>query len=1581
MRRRTRPVAATRLGLIAALAVACAFASTLAAPAPDLRAQTPDPPRSAGTPGAVIASGTAEVATAAATAVPSGIGTPPLVISQSSGSGPPEAHTVTVDPAANGMTVSQEAAGALVVTDGIPTADEAVIVQFKGAPLGQARGRGANALAGAARQIASERAQFNRDLPGAAGRSVAVRRDFHEVLDGAAVTVPHGAVDRLRALPYVAAVYPDAQVHVADDASNAVIQAPEAWSAGFTGAGETIAVIDTGIDYTRPDLGGCFGPGCKVKAGFDLINNDPNPMDDHGHGTHVAGIAAANGVMRGVAPDATLLAYKALDVNGVGSESTIIAAIEMAVDPDGDPATGDGADVINLSLGGPGSADDAISQAVDTAVNDGVVVAVAAGNSGPAYNSIESPGTAADAITVAASDGAAAIASFSSRGAQFGAVKPDVAAPGVGIVSTVPTGTCRLCDPSGYRSLTGTSMATPHVAGAAADILSAHPDWTPALVKASLMTTGIVLPGVDSATQGSGVIQLDAAINAPLLIVPARLDFGIDGGAAGSYTASRSIVVSNMTDANTTLTCATSFPTPGVAATCLPAQVTVMSGGIGTFTAQISVDATQVPFLQASPYAYAGNFTVSAPGDTATIPASFQRAHVIDLTFDVPTGGGWVHNGPAFFRAAIPAGVTHADIVVPGDGAYDVMVQFPGFVDAQGAEAERFVVHPGVVVQGSGATTIRSTEAVYRLGAALSVTPYRAFGSASWAFFLGYKSDDVLEYPAFVTYASTFTPVGPPSIAAYVNCLPADYRVEIAVHADESASRSWTADRAWQAACATDNRAYAPADFTRFQYDYTHVIAPGSTVTPIRYRCANLEFVYLCYGFEAEVPIPLTQADEEFETPEMLPGSVWGSMNHDVTTDGFGSTELAWPPYADVSADRHLRLNAEGDYGQFPFIVPDGNLRVGLGPRILWTSASASVTDQTGATYNVDAFGAGRDQFGSYFRDACPSLHFVPDPGNAVSSCNVGEPNLSATLPIGVFTYAGTGPGGAVGGSRVTNFLTDAFTPPVGDVSVGEVRILVGGVPVDALDPGEPADIVAQVTSTQGIGWDCPVPVTIDASTDNGASWMSLPVTQTGHDFTAPFPTGLPTSVRFVSVRVKGTMLCTGGPIVRSAELDVLPAVVIKSADSDGDGMDDTYEAAHRCLDPAVADAGADPDSDGVINLLEFEHATDPCSGDTDGDGTPDKVEVHYGCLDPLVPNPLDADADGLNNVAEVALGTDPCNPDTDGDGLLDGTEAKSTVCNPLIPDPADADGDGLSNTLEMSDGGYTNACNADTNGDGLPDGIAALGPCLNTTAPNDPAADADGDGLSNVAEAQRGTDPCAADSNGDGVPDGTPPVGCDPDNQADPAADPDGDGLTNAEEAQLGSDPCNADSDGDGLADGAEAAAPCLHPLTPDDPTADPDDDGVATRLEIQFRLNPCAADTDADTLTDGFESLAACLDPSAPNDPGADLDGDGLTNLVESADGSDPCSADADGDGYSDPQEIALHANPNVFCPAMRADLNEDAKVNLLDLSMLASTFGEAVPPASPRFDQNADGKINLLDLSRSASVFGQSIAAACP
>ncbi|WP_144127886.1 S8 family serine peptidase [Catellatospora sichuanensis] len=294
-------------------------------------------------------------------------------------------------------------------------------------------------------------------------------------------------------------IWLDRKVSASLDSSVPAIGAPAAWSAGFDGAGTKVAVLDTGYDAAHPDLAG------RVVAEQNFTYTWK--IDDFdGHGTHVASTiagsgAASQGRSRGVAPSAQLLVGKVLDDYGHGQTSWIIAGMEWAV--------AQGADVVNMSLGSESpDCTDPLAVAVEhLAATSGALFVVAAGNAGPGRSTVSSPGCAPSVLTVGAVDDKGATAQFSSRGAVAGGgrSKPDLAAPGVAIMAAKAGGN----GDNAYTALSGTSMAAPHVAGAAAILAQQHPDWTPARIKAALVSAAH--PRTASRVQEQGAGMLDVA--------------------------------------------------------------------------------------------------------------------------------------------------------------------------------------------------------------------------------------------------------------------------------------------------------------------------------------------------------------------------------------------------------------------------------------------------------------------------------------------------------------------------------------------------------------------------------------------------------------------------------------------------------------------------------------------------------------------------------------------------------------------------------------------------------------------------------------------------------------------------------------------------------------------------------------------------------------------------------------------------------------------------------------------------------------------------------------------------------------
>ncbi|MFD0899017.1 S8 family peptidase [Actinomadura sediminis] len=295
------------------------------------------------------------------------------------------------------------------------------------------------------------------------------------------------------------------------------VGAPAAWRAGLTGEGAKVAVLDTGVDAGHPDLEGRI-------AETKNFSESPDATDRQGHGTHVAATvagtgAASSGERKGVAPDARLLIGKVLGDDGYGTDSSVIAGMEWAAPR---------ADVVNMSLGGaPTDGTDPLSLALDDLTREhGTLFVVAAGNEG-GIEAVGSPGTAAAALTVGAVDARDRLAEFSSRGPVGNTAKPEVVAPGVDIVAARADGTA-LGTPldADYTKLSGTSMAAPHVAGAAALLAAKHPGWGPARLKAALAGTADPATGGDAYERGAGRIDAGEAARTPVLAERGVVDLG-----------------------------------------------------------------------------------------------------------------------------------------------------------------------------------------------------------------------------------------------------------------------------------------------------------------------------------------------------------------------------------------------------------------------------------------------------------------------------------------------------------------------------------------------------------------------------------------------------------------------------------------------------------------------------------------------------------------------------------------------------------------------------------------------------------------------------------------------------------------------------------------------------------------------------------------------------------------------------------------------------------------------------------------------------------------------------------------------
>jgi subtilisin family serine protease len=557
--------------------------------------------------------------------------------------------------------------------------------------------------------------------------SARIRWRYSIVANGFAVVVPHSQLDELAAVPGVARVWPNIRYHALRTVGGPEqIGADKLWGASFATAGNgmKIGIIDDGLQATHP----YFNPaGFAYPAGFPKgqtqfttpkvivqrtfappspsYANANTPFDPKQsfHATHVAGIAAGNHgtnaggtAISGVAPNAYLGNYKALtiptpDFGLDGNSAEIAAAIDAAVS--------DGMDVINLSLGEPEiePTRDIVVTAINRAAAAGVVPVIAAGNDFGEFGtgSVSSPGNAPGAITVAAVSSNGVIADFSSAGPTpvSLAMKPDVAAPGVQILSSLP---------GEFGLLSGTSMAAPHIAGAAALLQERHPTWTVGQLKAALTETGDPVRAatgaeVVSTREGGGLANLARADNPLVFAEPTGLSFG---RLAVRASATQAVTLTDAGGGTGAWTVSV-VPQSGSGSVAAPATVVVpgslsVTATAGTTPGDVTgfvvltrgSEVRRIPFF----------FYVSAPklaGETRTVlrqPGSYRGttkgAPARVSVYRYPTGGDVTYPGPErAFRVTISGRPANFGTVVTSgravphvtfDGLEDHLTGYPG---------------------------------------------------------------------------------------------------------------------------------------------------------------------------------------------------------------------------------------------------------------------------------------------------------------------------------------------------------------------------------------------------------------------------------------------------------------------------------------------------------------------------------------------------------------------------------------------------------------------------------------------------------------------------------------------------------------------------------------------------------------------------------------------------------------------------------------------------------------------------------------------------------------------------------------
>jgi minor extracellular serine protease Vpr len=1172
--------------------------------------------------------------------------------------------------------------------------------------------------------------------------TIRVKGQFSKVFNGLIVNASEIDAKALESIKGVKRIYKD--VVVSKQLSNGVemIGATEVWQRqdsqrrGITGQGILVAVIDTGVDFTHPDLGGCFGLGCKVNSGYDFVDNDDTPEDVDGHGTHVAGIIAANGNLRGVAPDANIMAIKALDDDGYGFSSDIIRAIEYAVDPDGDITTDDGADVINLSLGGVGSPDDPTSKAVDAAFNAGVVVVAAAGNEGN-YGDIAnfSPASARAAITVGSVDPDRTLSSFSSKGPAVGGdtLKPEVLAPGGNIESLAVGGSTKI--------LSGTSMASPHVAGVAALLLQALPQSTPEEIKARLISSASDL-GLDPFAQGYGLIDAPQSLDQTLLITNANLFLGrLDDSMNGSVIV-QELTIKNVGNAAQNIALSLPLGLPAEVGLDIAQTELVLASGE---TRAISLSA-KLSNIQDIPYpddlsgSYYDDMTIESESQNISVPLSFQRSLLLTITHDSPNSIDISVDGEDSESITWDAVGPNQDeeLFVPPGRYYitvrhelkDTDIQLDNVPSAAETGGHAFIGLETYVLDINESTTINSS-----VNNLTRVIGPKGRGEGELSFdnldTVSYRVTNHIDKPG-ITYnlTSSFDPSHP---EGQTNTFFLFGHMADEINTTVSIIEKWD----------------APGDGIDNIYHYWNTIdsASPSSLYQLSDNIENAlnvsvedELISGPPSFGVDIYLGDYKYQEQWPSLRInstsfeyfvVPGSntsepIYLSLLQINEDDSIGFYQLMMqsPPLLfqqTIDRERHglsARFQSIDDNYVFSFDTPvfSNGYDVWEGAQI--DNQESTFTGLTGTVMSGvdDSFVLFCDGVGTTSGNL--SVNAVGKAG--IPLCEETELSIDNN-----YTFAGENTFGTVTHlasasaynlSGLYTLLVDKNNIPLNSTNLGieGASILVGASQI--------AGFVNNLKVSYQIGNQGEIiPLTVEDFDDDRyqskvlipsqiieKSTLSLLFTYEG--FNSKSSQSLPRALTIGVDLQSPTDDFDGDGIVNAND-----------EDNDNDGIPDIYERQHGLSILAPSDAGLDFDNDGLSNLEEYQYRTDIYNDDTDGDGVNDAEEIRLG-TSPVKWVHGDRDGDGIadilvrdtdtyfafakrssdSNIERIQFGRDsldiPVTGDFDGDGKLDIAVRRPSdfhwyILNSSdnriqrirfglrsedIPVPADYDGDGI---------------------------------------------------------------------------------------------------------------------------------------------------------------------------------------------------------------------------------------------------------------------------------------------------------------
>ncbi|MCF2907475.1 S8 family serine peptidase [Pseudoalteromonas sp. DL2-H2.2] len=1231
----------------------------------------------------------------------------------------------------------------------------------------------------------------------------------------------------------------------------------------YTGEGITVAIIDTGIDYTHPDLGGCFGIGCKVVAGYDFLNNDNDPMDEHGMGTHAARIIGSNGTLKGVAPNVTFHAYKVHDSNlGYnGFSSNVIAALEHSLNPDGDINTNDAVDIVLINYTSQVDTGHPLNKAVNNAVDAGtIVVARARGNKYGTLNSTF-PANAEKAITVAAATEDGQIPEYSAKAmATEKFSKPEITALGDWVETTLPSqqGNWRTIVPSDR-------IAAAHATGEIALLKQAKPELTAKQAK-QLLAAGADDLGLDPLAQGPGMLNIEKSLLTTTSLDQSALFLGTLDKSQASWSSTRPFTIFNHSDNARTYQLALNSELPsGTELTLSHNEITVPPNSFASVEVAIHIaDTSSLAYVEHPSGIYHSRVEVISGDDDISLPIYFEHTRKLTVTTNTPY--------------SVSVGITDND----KERRFVVNRNHPRTINVSSANIFANAIYHGITTHDIGWMTSM---------------PQNLLGASSHHLSVTYHDHILLDiqqlnkrvYLASATHPDFGNQLG------NLDFLSGAIKIE---HPNYTSSQTSSDRENYYAIGDTDDNTkvivrnnYKYNDPTAHgneisHFSYEHEIDGNSpqntpldidfaalTPTTVKIETAHQATHYVIYDYGFGVYQPLNNATELKLYSSALPEIGYRSIAvYNETDDKPGRSTLVSTPRFRRVDDNHIERHPHGD--QQYALLPIENHTLRLEGKGLYLASGIEISDSEVTFYDFpfkDIMGNG------YYQKSYYQFNCIADDGS--------QTQLSAGIFDFEHGFVASKPITQCDNLRFTikyssqlngNTADSELSFPANDPRV--IRYL-NGTKLKHGDVFYAQPIVDKINSSLIFSPQYGLYINNVEIKIGNDEWKSVSFTrESAADIVVPLelPDGSHTvSARFTSaddiIYTYASLFQIGANAgkVHDADSDGMPND--QDPDDDNDGYQDSIDAfpynPNEWLDTDSDGLGdntdTDDDGDGYQDV-EDSFPLDPLEWqDTDNDGVgnnnddDDDNDSYEDTSDafPLDPTEwLDTDQDNIGNNAD---------PDDDNDGVLDANDAFPLDAGESV----DTDGDGIGNNTDTDD-----------DNDGVLDSNDAFP--LNAGE----SVDTDGDGIGNNTD---------TDDDNDSIPDANDAFPLDPSESADTDndgignntdPDDDNDGVSDLNDAFPLDATESVDTDTDGIGNNADT---------------DDDNDGVSDLNDVFPRDASESVDTDADGIgnnadTDDDNDGVADLNDAFPLDASesVDTDADGIGNNADTDDDNDGVS-----------------------------------------------------------------------------------------